>query len=103
MRGDGLQRCRQMLCRSRPLSECAVGAAIHSHTAIAPGLLGDPIDDRPRVIAIMPERDDLTPAPALAARECHYSHVTVSSALLREGARVDIDRELQERGQRLGV
>src|SRR5690242_3606195 len=82
--------------RGSPLRECTVGAAIHAYAAVAPRLLGDPVDDRPGIIAVVPEWHDLGPAAPLAAREGDDSDVAVSGTLLGKSPGIHIDRELQQ-------
>ena len=56
-RGDRAERSRRARCRS-PRDEAAVAFAEHAHPAVAPGLLGDPSDDRTRLLAVMLEGNE---------------------------------------------
>src|SRR5689334_9043988 len=86
----------------RPLGKGTIGTAIHTHTPIAPGLLGNPVDDRTRILTIVLERYDLTSTTALTTSERDNSYIPVSSTFARKGARINIDGELQQRRQGLG-
>ena len=41
------------LLGGRPGGKAAVGLAVHSDAPVAPGLFGDPIDDRARIVAVV--------------------------------------------------
>ncbi len=98
-RGDGFQRWRQMP-GGGPCGKTAVAVPVHSDAAIAPGLFGDPADHRPRVLAIMLERNNSAVALVLAAGVGHHPDIAVGGAgsgvILGQG-----DGELEQRGKRL--
>ena len=84
-------------------SKGAVGAPVHAHATVAPALLRDPVDDRARILAVILERNDLARAATLAAHERNNTRVTVRGTFTCKGARIDIDRELEERRSGLAV
>src|ERR1700681_3666622 len=53
-RGDCLERGRRSF-RRRPWAKGTISVAVHTYTAVAPGLTGDPGDHGARIVAIMLE------------------------------------------------
>ncbi len=100
-RGYRLQRHGQLL-RSRPCGKPAVAAAIHSHAAVAPRLLHDPVDSRAHVVAIVLKGNDLGGALQFPPRVCDHADIAVCCALLGEALRIWIDRVFEQRRQRFG-
>src|SRR6202011_5007201 len=78
--GDGLERGGRAL-GGGPCCKPAVALAVHAHTTVAPGLLGDPIDDRTRILAVMLIGHHRRTAFPLAAAVGHYAGIAVSGAV----------------------
>ena len=86
---------------SSPLHETTVAAAVHAHPTVAPGLLGNPINHRPRIFTVVLIGNDSPGAVGSCVNISHDPHVAVSCALLRVILREHVKRELEEGGQGL--
>src|SRR5581483_8172450 len=86
--------------RGSPSRETAVGTAVHADSAVAPGLHGDPINDRPHILAIMLIRKRSTTALTFSPRVRDHADITMSRNLPRI-ARCRIRGIFEERGQSL--